>query len=53
MFTKSPNFKIVQMEPLANNYKTITEEEPEGFENENTRKIQFNNKFILCTYKPN
>ncbi|CAD8075645.1 unnamed protein product [Paramecium sonneborni] len=53
MQEQSPNFKMKQMTPLSLNQKQIIEDEPndEIFEL-NSTKISFNEKIIVCNYKP-
>ncbi|CAD8164467.1 unnamed protein product [Paramecium pentaurelia] len=54
MQTQSPNFKIKQMIPLSFNQKYLIEDEPDDeiFEQTKTTKIQFNDRMIVCSYKP-
>ncbi|CAD8160831.1 unnamed protein product [Paramecium octaurelia] len=53
MQVQSPNFKMKSMIPLSLHQKYLIEDEPndEIFENQNT-KIQFNERMIVCSYKP-
>ncbi|CAD8074595.1 unnamed protein product [Paramecium primaurelia] len=53
MLAQSPNFKMKQMIPLSVHQKYLIEDEPneEIFE-QKCIKISFNERMIVCNYKP-
>ncbi|CAK70910.1 unnamed protein product (macronuclear) [Paramecium tetraurelia] len=53
MIDRSPKFKIEYMAPLSQHQKVLIEEEPniDIIECDQT-KISFNEKLIVCNYKP-
>ncbi|CAK75372.1 unnamed protein product (macronuclear) [Paramecium tetraurelia] len=55
MITYSPNFKLNPMTPLSVHHKlSLIEDEPDDLDLEQGySKIQFNEKLIVCMYKPN
>ncbi|CAD8133505.1 unnamed protein product [Paramecium octaurelia] len=54
MITQSPNFKLNPMTPLSVHHKlALIEDEPDDLELEQGySKIQFNERLIVCMYKP-
>ncbi|CAD8052852.1 unnamed protein product [Paramecium sonneborni] len=53
MIAQSPHFKLNPMTPLSVHHKmSIIEDEPDDLELAHS-KISFNEKLIVCTYKPN
>ncbi|CAD8143081.1 unnamed protein product [Paramecium pentaurelia] len=53
MMAQSPKFKIEKMAPLSQHQKILIEEEPiEDLIEVDETKISFNEKLIVCDYKP-
>ncbi|CAD8212197.1 unnamed protein product [Paramecium octaurelia] len=53
MMAQSPKFKIEKMAPLSKHQKVLIDEEPiDDIVEVDETKISFNEKLIVCDYKP-